>query len=221
MSKPRLIFDMDGVLVDVAESYRETIARTVEHFTGTPVTRAHIQEYKNQGGWNDDWRLTHHMVTNAGVSVPFESVQAQFQRLFLGSGPDGLILRERWIARPGVLEALSGRFRLAIFTGRPRAEAQLTLNRFAATLTFDPIIAMEDVENHKPAPEGLLRIAEPGSYYIGDTVDDARCARAAKVPFIGIAAPGNPLYLDLVFLFQAEGAYAIVDDINYLEEVFA
>jgi HAD superfamily phosphatase len=52
-------------------------------------------------------------------------------------------------------------------------------------------------------------------------VDDAQCAQAAGVPFIGVAAPSNPLYLDLVFLFQAAGAYAIVDDINYLEEVFA
>ncbi len=52
-------------------------------------------------------------------------------------------------------------------------------------------------------------------------MDDARCARAAKVPFIGVAAPSNPSYLDLVFLFQDEGAYAIVDDINYLDEVFA
>ena len=31
----------------------------------------------------------------------------------------------------------------------------------------------------------------------------------------------NPLYVELVFLFQAEKAFAIVDDINYLEEVFA
>ena len=84
---------------------------------------------------------------------------------------------------------------------------------------------MYDVEHHKPHPEGLLRILEanPGRkvYYIGDTVDDARCARAAKVPFIGIAAPSNPRYIDLVFLFQEEGAYAIVDDINFLQEVFA
>jgi HAD superfamily phosphatase len=55
---------------------------------------------------------------------------------------------------------------------------------------------------------------------VGDTVDDARAARAAKVPFIGIAAPSNPLYIDLIFLFQAEGAYAMVDDINFLHEVF-
>ena len=78
---------------------------------------------------------------------------------------------------------------------------------------------MYDVDHHKPHPEGLLRIlkANPGRkiYYIGDTVDDARCARAAEVPFIGIAAPSNPRYIDLVFLFQEEGAYAIVDDINF------
>jgi HAD superfamily phosphatase len=52
-------------------------------------------------------------------------------------------------------------------------------------------------------------------------VDDARCARAAQVPFIGIAAPSNPRYIDLVFLFQEEGAWAIIDDINVLPEVFA
>ena len=219
MSKPLLVFDMDGVLVDVTESYRDTIAHTVEHFTGAQVSREQIQELKNQGGWNDDWRLTHHIVTSAGVDVPFEDVRAQFQKTFLGNGSDGLILREKWVARPGVLEKLNQDFQFALFTGRPRYEAQLTLKRFAPELVFDPIITMEDVENHKPAPDGLCRIVG-ASYYVGDTVDDARCARAAKVPFIGIAAPSNPLYLDLVFLFQAEGAYAIVDDINYLEEVF-
>ena len=229
MNKPLLIFDMDGVLVDVTDSYRETIARTVEHFTGTPVTRAQIQDLKNQGGWNDDWKLSHHMVTTAGVDVPFDHVKEHFQSLFLGSGPDGssdgLILREQWVARPGVLEKLNQDFQFAIFTGRPRADADLTLNRFAADLTFDPIVTMDDVQNHKPAPDGLLQILSVNqgikAFYIGDTVDDARCARAARVPFIGIAAPVNSRYIDLVFLFQEEQAYAIIDDINYLEEVFA
>jgi phosphoglycolate phosphatase-like HAD superfamily hydrolase len=101
----------------------------------------------------------------------------------------------------------------------------MTLRRFAPELVFDPIIGMHEVNESKPAPEGLLRILEANCdskvFYIGDSVDDARAARAAQVPFIGIAAPSNPLYVDLVFLFQAEGAYAIVDDINYLDEVFA
>jgi HAD superfamily phosphatase len=224
MSQPILVFDMDGVLVDVTESYRETIARTAAHFTGVVIAPERIQDYKNRGGFNDDWELTHRIIASAGVSVPFGEVVEYFQKLFLGDGTDGLILRERWVARPGMLEKLNERFRFAIFTGRPRPEVDLTLNRFAPGLVFDPIVGMYEVANHKPAPDGLVEIrsASAGSklYYIGDTPDDARCARAAEVPFIGVAAPSNPRYLDLVFLFQAEGAFAIVDDINYLKEVF-
>jgi len=223
MNKPMLVFDMDGVLVDVTESYRETIARTVEHFTGTKPAAGQIQEYKNAGGWNDDWKLSHHMVQQAGVDAVFDDVQGHFQKLFHGDGADGLILREKWVAKPGALEKLNRRFPFALFTGRPKWEAELTLNRFAPELVFDPIIGMDEVENHKPAPDGLLQIRKlcRDPFYIGDTVDDARCAKAAGVRFIGIAAPSNPLYLDLVFLFQAENAFAILDDINYLEEVFA
>lgn len=236
MTHPTLIFDMDGVLVDVTDSYRETIARTVEHFTGSAISRDEIQDYKNQGGWNDDWQLSHHIIARAGIDVNFETVKSHFQRLFLGdeggacggapvSGAGlGLILRERWVARPGLFERLGSRFRFAIFTGRPRADADLTLSRFAPDTVFDPIVGMYDIPNLKPAPDGLLFIAqahpESDLFYIGDAVDDARAARAARVPFIGIAAPSNPRYIDLVFLFQQEGAYAIIDDINFLEEVF-
>ena len=225
MNQPLIVFDMDGVLVDVTESYRETIAQTVKHFTGVNVTREQIQDCKNQGGWNDDWRLTHHLIKAAGTEVPFETARDYFQSIFLGNGEGGLILREEWVAHPGMLEDLGRQFQFAVFTGRPKAEAELTLERFAGSVVFHPVIGMEEVRNRKPHPEGLLRILEanPGRtvYYIGDTVDDARCARAAKVPFIGIAAPANPRYLDLVFLFQEEGAYAIIDDINILPEVFA
>jgi HAD superfamily phosphatase len=225
MSKPILVFDMDGVLVDVTASYRETIARTVEHFTGAAIAPERIQEYKNEGGWNDDWKLSHHIVTQAGVAVPFEEVKAYFQKLFLGDGSNGLMRREQWVARPGVIERLNQGFQFALFTGRPKTEARMTLDRFAPEIEFAPIVGMYEVANHKPAPDGLalIRDLNPGSnlYYVGDSVDDAQCAQSAGVPFIGIAAPSNPLYLDLVFLFQAAGAYAIVDDINYLEEAIA
>ena len=221
--KPMLVFDMDGVLVDVTESYREAIAQTVEHFTGARISNDRIQDYKNSGGWNDDWQLSHHIVTRAGVAVSFEDVKGHFQSIFTGA--EGLIMREKWVARPGLLEQLNQNFKFALFTGRPKAEAEFTLRRFAPGLVFDPIVGMYEVRNHKPAPEGLLSIrkcqGDRPMFYIGDTVDDARCAKAANVPFIGIAAPANPRYLDLVFLFQAEGAQAIVDDINYLEEALA
>ena len=45
-----VLWDMDGVLVEVSESYRETIQRTVEHFTGQRITREFIQGIKTDFG---------------------------------------------------------------------------------------------------------------------------------------------------------------------------
>jgi HAD superfamily phosphatase len=218
-----LVFDMDGVLVDVSESYRETIQQTVAHFTGQRVTREAIQDWKNRGGWNDDWALSTAMIRAAGVEADYDAVVQHFQGLFHGNGSDGLLLRERWIARAGLLERLSERFQLALFTGRLRWEAELTLRRFAPNLRFEPIVGAGDVPNHKPAPDGLLHIGklmpESQLWYVGDTVDDARSARAAGVPFIGIASTSSERRGELVSLLHAEGAKAVLDDINQLEGV--
>ena len=78
MNQPLIVFDMDGVLVDVTESYRESIAQTVKHFTGVEVTREQIQDYKNQGGWNDDWKLTHHIITTGRQRGPLRNRQRLF-----------------------------------------------------------------------------------------------------------------------------------------------
>ena len=223
MAEALIVFDMDGVLVDVSESYRETIVRTVEHFAGVTVTRAQIQDYKNQGGFNDDWKLSHHMIAQHGVAVGFQTVVDYFQGLFHGNGTDGLILRERWMARDGLFDRLAARFDLALFTGRLHWEAEVTLHRFAPELRFDPIIGMEDVTALKPSPEGLLKIAAVAGgrkiWYVGDTVDDARSAKAAGVPFIGIASPDSPRRAEVASLFEAENAAAVLDDINQLESV--
>lgn len=218
-----LVFDMDGVLVDVSESYRETIQQTVEHFTGKRVTRETIQIWKNRGGWNDDWALSTAMIRAEGLEADYDAVVQHFQSIFHGNGSDGLILCERWIAHAGLLERLSERFQLAVFTGRLRWEAELTLRRFAPDLRFEPIIGAGDVPNHKPAADGLLHIGklmpESGLWYVGDTVDDARSAKAAGVPFIGIASSTSERRDELVSLLQAEGASAVLEDINQLEAV--
>jgi HAD superfamily phosphatase len=78
---------MDGVLVDVTESYREPSQRTVEHFTGAASRPAReIQDYKNQGGWNDDWKLSHHMI-RSGRGGPFEDRGRYFQRSSTATEP--------------------------------------------------------------------------------------------------------------------------------------
>ena len=110
-----------------------------------------------------------------------------------------------------MLERLGERFELAIFTGRTTEEAEITLKREGVRDRF-LLVTADDVEREKPAPDGLLKIAAHASWkkllYVGDTVDDARCARAADVPFIGIAAPAHsPRRDELVRLLRLEGAH--------------
>ena len=224
MVKDLLIFDMDGVLVEVSESYRETIQQTVAHFTGTRPARETIQEWKNQGGWNDDWALSHALIKAAGLEIAYQQVVDQFQKLFHGDGSNGLMLRERWIAGDGLFSRLAANTQCAVFTGRLRWEAELTLARFAPDV-FAPIVGVDDVSRPKPHPDGILKIREmvPHArvWYVGDTVDDARSAKAAAVPFIGVAAPTGLRRDELLGLFQAEGAVAVIGDINELEKVTA
>ena len=53
-----VVLDIDGVLVDVAGSYRRAITETVERLHGEPVPAATIQAFKDAGGFNNDWELT-------------------------------------------------------------------------------------------------------------------------------------------------------------------
>jgi HAD superfamily phosphatase len=155
-----------------------------------------------------------------GRDVPFDDVVAVFQQRFLGTKGDGLILRERWLPAPGLLERLADRHRLAIFTGRPRDELEITLRRFVADVVWAKTITSGDVANLKPAPDGLLAIIEAhpacAITYFGDNIDDARSARAAGVRFIGIASRTS---VGLRELFENEGAAAVIDNVNEIEEV--
>src|SRR4030043_2267249 len=63
-----LIFDMDGVLIDVSDSYRKTIQRTIQIYLktclgfernrGDWVRDEEISLFKLTGGFNNDWDLT-------------------------------------------------------------------------------------------------------------------------------------------------------------------
>ncbi|MEJ5367461.1 MAG: HAD-IA family hydrolase [Bryobacteraceae bacterium] len=223
MRRPVLAFDMDGVLVDVTASYRAAIIETIRHFTGVTVTPESVQEWKNRGGYNNDWVLCHHYCRELGFDVPYDTVVEYFNEIFFGRNNDGLIRREWWVPRDGLLERLATRYRLAIFTGRNRRELEATLNRFVREPLFDPTITADDVAYGKPAPDGLIEIrrrtgAEIAAF-LGDTVDDAGSARAAGVPFIGVAAAGVPWREQLVEALRAAGAVAVIENVNEVEEV--
>jgi HAD superfamily hydrolase (TIGR01548 family) len=226
MSAPALlIFDMDGVLVDVTQSYRQAVIETVKHFTGAEISNTDIQARKNRGSANNDWDLSLELIRERGFSPSRDEVIQAFQKIYLGETFSGLISRERWLARDGLLPRLRESWRLALFTGRERWEALYTLGKFAPQTAFDPVIGMEDVAREKPDPEGLLKImaaVQPErAYYVGDTMDDCRASQGAGVPFIGIVGDGNPLQDELRQRFAEAGAQAVISDVNELESVIS
>lgn len=217
-TRPVLAFDMDGVLVDVHESYRRAIMETVRALGGGEVTPADVQALKNEGGYNNDWDLSQELLRRRGLDVAYGHVVDVFTGFYQGKNWDGLILTERWLLPLDLLDDLRRQFRLAIFTGRPRADAEFVLRRFNVESAFERIIALEDVTNGKPDPQGLLKVAQimaPSRViaYIGDTIDDGRCSAAAGVPFIGVLPPTHLSYQELESLFQTIGASAVVEDV--------
>ncbi|PSQ09025.1 TIGR01548 family HAD-type hydrolase [Halobacteriales archaeon QS_5_68_33] len=58
MNADAVVLDVDGVLVDVADSYRRAVVESVEHVYGDTIERADVQAFKDAGGFNNDWELT-------------------------------------------------------------------------------------------------------------------------------------------------------------------
>ena len=226
-NRTAIVFDMDGVLVDPERSYRQTVVETVAHFAdhAPRITLGEIEDYKNQGGYNNDWALTQRILLDRGVEVDYGAVIDRFNQIFFGSNHDGLIMQEQWLVEDGLLERLAAQHHLAVFTGRLDFEAALTLNRFAPGIPFKARVCSDHVENPKPAPDGLfaIRQAMPGTQliYIGDTVDDARPARLANVPFIGVSKKNHLRRAELIRLFEEEGAAAIIENVNEIEQAIA
>ena len=231
---PALLFDMDGVLVDVSRSYRRVIEETVLAFTGVPVRAGEVQALKDQGGYNDDWKTTHALVASRGMDVPFDKVKDAFQRRYRGEQThepemwDGRICDEAPLVPTEVLERLARRYALALVTGRPEDEARFTLERMGWTALFPVVVALEQSAGRsKPDPFPLLEAlrllgmatgkgAERAAY-VGDLGDDMRAAKAAGMRAVGHVPPYlPPAHADAL---RTAGADAVITDMADLEDV--
>ena len=215
VAKPKiLIFDVDGVLVDVRGSFHKSTLDTVEHFTGKRFRPADILRWKNQSGYNDDWKLTTDWVCSLGVPAKYAEVKAQYQKFYWGTNGRGNVALEKWLITAATLRRLARRAELAVFTGRTRHELRHTFERADAARHFKTIITLDDVRRSKPDPEGLLKILhgrDPSTaLYLGDNVDDALAAKAAGVPFIGVLPRGSSARRILGSKLREHGAGTIL-----------
>ncbi len=220
-ARPLVIFDMDGVLVDVRPSYHRTIVETVRHFTGRRVSAEEIGRFKARAGFNDDWKLTRTWIRELGKRPNPQEVVAHFQNLYRGENFQGYIRRERWLADRRWLRRLAGGADLAIFTGRLREEAVFTLEHFGVRERFARMVTLDDVRRPKPNPEGLLQLLDgtPRSavLYVGDSADDALAARRARVPFLAVLHAGAPRRNVRSREMRRLGARAVVESVKEIQ----
>ena len=118
----------------------------------------------------------------------------EFIRLFVQRADEVMAnLTVLYESVPATVEALrqSG-LRLGIVSTKFRYRIKEILERETVLQFFQVVIGGEDVEQHKPDPQGLFKAIErlqcsPAStVYVGDSVADAEVAKRAAVPFIAV-----------------------------------
>ena len=97
---------------------------------------------------------------------------------------------------PGAARVITRLDRLGYLVGivstKYRYRIESMMERDGLLGCVDVIIGGEDVERHKPDPEGLIKAAErlgvaiEDCVYVGDSHVDAGAARSAGMPFVGV-----------------------------------
>ncbi len=212
---------MDGVLVDVSQSYRLAIKKTVEFFIGRLIDFEQIDRLKIGGGYNDDYDCTEAILKNHGKFIPREIIIKKFQEYYIGRQYKGLMNNEKWLLEKSVLTSLIKKHKLAIFTGRPANEAHNALRNSTTSRFFKAVITADDTPNKKPAPDGINMVLgslkSNSAVYIGDSIDDLQAARAANIDFIGVLPPETDRNR-LRNLFKENGVKIVLESINSIRK---
>lgn len=202
-----LVFDIDGVLRDVGNSYRRALADTVEQFTegGYRPTPEDIDALKGEGIWNNDWEGSHELIyryfeqqgrSRDQVSITYEDVVAFFQSRYRGPHQGehdqwtGYITQEPLLVDSAYFEQLTTQqIPWGFFSGATRGSARYVLERRIG-LSAPHLIAMEDAPG-KPDPAGLFTVVDRLTeqhqlstdlpvFYAGDTVADMQTLHRAS-----------------------------------------
>lgn len=210
-----LIFDVDGVLVDVRESYWRSALETMRFLTGKRVTWAELYKWKNKPGNNDDWSMVSNWATALGRPTTYEEARDAFQQFYWDyNGRPGNVRREKMLVTPQHVERWARRFELNLFTGRTRQEFTYTFKGWAGTRHFRTVVTMDDVARKKPYPDGLLKILDGRNprtaLYVGDNVDDGLAAKAAGMRFMAILPARVYGYRRRAAQFRELGALALL-----------
>ena len=187
MSITSILFDFDFTLADSSDAVFECANYALKKM-GLP-TRSYPEVCKTIGMSLTDGflYLTKESDDNSVVV---------FRRLFIEKADEVMV--DKTVIFEGVEEMLSDlkaqHLKLGIVSTKFRYRILDILNRNGISHRFDIIVGGEDVENHKPDPEGLLKaLAELSAsksecLYAGDSRADGEAARRCGVRFAAVGS---------------------------------
>ncbi len=170
-----IIFDVDGVIVDVRDSYHTAIVETLKHFSGKNFTKEYIRKFKYENAINNDWDVTYKLLKEIGIEVDYDKLVEIFENIYKNNRD-----REKLLLDRNFFESLKVKgIPLGIVTGRPKEALYYVLERFRLSDIFDITVDEDDIANpflRKPNPFPLHVAVEllnlDKFIYIGDTPAD-------------------------------------------------
>jgi len=199
-----ILFDIDGVIRSVENSYRLSLKKTVYKFSGWEPSYIDIDNAKNEGIWNNDWDLSLEFIKRIkkkeGLNLevpPKEEIVKCFEEFYFGGDPDkdskywsGFIRNEELLVDKKFFDFLeSNGIIWGFVSGAESASAKFVLEKRLG-LKSPPLISMGDAPD-KPNPKGLINLSKKilgdklGSLnipigYVGDTIADINTIMNAK-----------------------------------------
>ncbi|MFX1513452.1 MAG: HAD family hydrolase, partial [Promethearchaeota archaeon] len=198
-----LLFDFDGTLLDSFSTHLEIYKIMFKHF-GIEITKNQYlnsyspnwyEVYKSMGLPKDAWE-------EADI-IWLREASKRKTKIFATVKQTLSLLYEYYV--------------LGLVTAGSRGRIHADLKRNEIMSLFQVLVTGDDVQNQKPAPDGLelalkqLNMTSTEAIYIGDSYADYEMARAANVAFIWIKSPFTPV--------NAEPSYVQLNKIEDLPKL--
>ncbi len=176
-----IIFDIDGTLTSTNELIFATFRHVVEKHLNKKVTD---QEIIALFGPTED------VILKEWLNENYQEARKDYYHFYESQHH---LMADVY---PGIIEALmfikSKKIPLSIYTGKGRDSSIITLQKIGVFDLFDMIVTGDDVEDHKPSPEGIDQFVEKFKLnrekvlMIGDAPADILAARSAGVKIASV-----------------------------------
>ncbi len=174
------IFDIDGTLT----STNELIFASFNH-----IAKKYLKKTFTDEEIHSLFGPTEDVILKEWCGNNFEEAREEYYRYYSDNHHTAYV-------HEGMIEILdylkSKDFPLGIFTGKGRRASLITLQKIGAEKHFDLIVTGDDVENHKPSAEGILKfvnhfgLSKEKVIMIGDSVGDVKASKEAGIKIASV-----------------------------------